>query len=121
MQILSVYCDKGHKHDFTMLKESNVSINEEVYKLADLGYVGISKIMSNSIIPHKKSKNNPLTKEQKKENRLFSAQRIAIEQVNRRCKIFRSVKEVYRGKHRNYSKTWNVIAGLINLRSGIDI
>ena len=36
--------------------------------------------------------------------------------INRRCKIFRVVKEVYRGKHQHYSKTGNLIAGLVNLR-----
>jgi len=36
---------------------------------------------------------------------------LAIEHVNRRCKIFRIVKETYRGKHKNVHKTWTVIAG----------
>ncbi|HEO65306.1 MAG TPA: IS5/IS1182 family transposase, partial [Spirochaetes bacterium] len=39
-----------------------------------------------------------------------------IEHINRRCKIFRIVKETYRGKHKNYRKTWNVVAALVNLR-----
>ena len=34
----------------------------------------------------------------------------------RRCKIFRIVKDVYRGKHKNYSLTWNLVAALVNLR-----
>ncbi|MCP4404940.1 MAG: hypothetical protein GY801_47520 [bacterium] len=36
--------------------------------------------------------------------------------MNRRCKIFRSVKETYRGKHKNYSKVWTVVAALVNVR-----
>ena len=42
--------------------------------------------------------------------------RINAEHVNRRCKIFRIVKDKYRDKHKNYSKVWNVIAALVNLR-----
>ena len=36
----------------------------------------------------------------------------------RRCKIFRIVKDVYRGKHKHYSLTWNLVAALVNLRYG---
>ncbi|MFZ2450493.1 MAG: hypothetical protein WAW36_08240, partial [Methylovulum miyakonense] len=38
----------------------------------------------------------------------LSKRRVFIEHVNRRCKIFRIVKDVYRGKHKNYSLTWNL-------------
>jgi len=41
---------------------------------------------------------------------------LPIEHINRRCKIFHAVKEVYRDKPKNYSKTWNLVAGLVNLR-----
>ena len=37
--------------------------------LADLAYLGIAKICPNSKIPNKKTKKNPLTKDDKKENR----------------------------------------------------
>ena len=33
-------------------------------------------------------------------------------------KIFRITKDVYRGKHKNHGKVWNLIAGLVNLRYG---
>ena len=71
---------------------------------------------SNTQTPRKKSKKNPLTKEDKKYNQQLAQKRIAVEHVNRRCKIFRIVKETYRGKHKNYSKTWNVVAALVKLR-----
>ena len=31
-------------------------------------------------------------------------------------KIFRITKDVYRGKHKNHGKIWNLVAGLVNLR-----
>ena len=48
--------------------------------------------------------------------KILSKQRVFIEHINRRCKIFRIVKDVYRGKHKHYSLTWNLVAALVNLR-----
>lgn len=116
MKIICVYLEKGRIHDFTMFKKSKLSIHKKTLILADLGYLGINKLHKNSWIPHKKSKNNPLTKEQKKDNRILSSLRIQVEIANRRCKIFKITKDKYRGKHRNCGKVWNVIAALVNLR-----
>lgn len=116
LQIYSVICNKGRVHDFRLLKESKLKISSEIKKLGDSGYQGLDKLYENSETPVKKSKNKPLTKEDRTYNRELSKVRISIEHVTRRCKIFRSTKEVYRGKHKNYGKTWNVIAALVNLR-----
>ena len=101
---MAVKCRKGCVHDFRILKESRIVIHPDIEKLADSGYQGINKIYSNTRTPIKKSKNKPLTKENKKYNHQLAKKRIYIEHVNRRCKIFRIVKETYRGKHKNYSK-----------------
>jgi hypothetical protein len=116
LQILSVICGKGRAHDFTLFKQSNLRILNEILKYVDLGYQGIQKLVANSKLPFKTSKNKPLTPEQKQYNRLLAKLRIKIEHVNRRCKIFRIVKETYRGKHKHYRKTWAVVAALVNLR-----
>jgi hypothetical protein len=116
LQILSVICGKGRTHDFTLFKQSQIRILTDILKYADSGYQGIQKLLANCKIPFKKSKNKPLTPEQKQYNRLLAQLRIKLEHVNRRCKIFRIVKETYRGKHKHYGKTWTVIAALVNLR-----
>jgi hypothetical protein len=72
----------------------------------------------NSVLPIKKQKGKPLSAEDKAHNKALSKQRVFIEHVNRRCKIFRIVKDVYRGKHKNYSLTWSLVAALVNLRYG---
>ncbi len=99
-----------------MLKESKPKILPKINKLVDLGYLGMNKIYSNTKIPVKKSKKYCLTQQDKEYNKLLAKMRIVAEHVNRRCKIFRIVKDKYRGKHKNYSKVWNVIAALVNLR-----
>ncbi len=118
LEILSVFCSKGKVHDFRMLKKSGLSIREEIKKLADSGYQGILKLYANAEIPFKKPRKGELSAEQKRYNRELAKKRIFVEHVNRRCKIFRAAKETYRGKHKNYGKTWNLVAGLVNMRYG---
>jgi len=47
----------------------------------DLGYLGIAKdyICKTISIPHKKTKNNPLTEEQKLSNKAMASERIIVE------------------------------------------
>lgn len=84
--------------------------------LADSGYQGIEKYHAESFTPVKKQKGKPLIKEANIYNHVLSKQRIFVEHIHRRCKIFRIVKEVYRGKHKHYSLTWHLIAAMVNLR-----
>jgi hypothetical protein len=116
LQILSLICGKGRTHDFRLFKQSKLRMLSTILKYADLGYQGIQTLVANSKLPFKKSKNTPLTPAQKQYNRLLAELRIKIEHVNRRCKIFRIVKDTYRGKHKHYGKTWTVVAALVNLR-----
>jgi hypothetical protein len=116
LTILVVVCGKGRMHDFTLFKQSYRGILQSIFKYADSGYQGIQKLLANSLIPYKGSKHHPLTAEQKAYNRALAKIRVKIEHVNRRCKIFRIVKETYRGKHKHYAKTWTLIAMLVNLR-----
>ena len=116
LQILGVVTGKGRQHDFAVFKASRVLLNPNVLLLADSGYQGIAKYHKESTIPFKKKKGKSLTAEEKAHNKALSKQRIFIEHVNRRCKIFRIVKDVYRGKHKNYSLNWHVVAAIVYLR-----
>jgi len=115
-EILSVDCAKGKQHDFSIFKESDVRIHPDSELLADSGYQGLNKFHKNSIIPLKKKKGIPHTDEAKAHNKALSKRRILIENINRLGKIFRCVKDVFRGKHKNYGLTWRLVAALVNLR-----
>ena len=91
----SYYSGKGKTHDFKMFKESKTRITPGVKILGDSGYQGIKDIHTNSHTPVKKPKDKKLTKRQKLYNHLLSKKRIVIENVIRRCKIFRITKDVY--------------------------
>jgi IS5 family transposase len=114
--ILSVRCARGTKHDFKILKESKLQINPNAQFKTDKGFIGIQALFPKSEVPHKASKNHPLTAEQKQSNRQLAKERIIIEHRNRECKIFRICKERYRGKHKNYAKTWKLVSAIVNLK-----
>jgi IS5 family transposase len=114
--ILSVRCARGTTHDFKILKDSHLKINEDAQIKTDKGFIGIKELFPNSQVPHKSSKHHPLSKEQKQYNQQLAKERIIIEHRNRKCKIFRICKERYRGKHKNYEKTWKLVSAIVNLK-----
>jgi len=118
LAILSVVVAKGQQHDFSDFKDSRLLLHPDALLLTDSGYQGLHKHHQNSTLPIKKKKGQSLSAEDKADNKVLSKQRVFIEHVNRRCKIFRIVKDVYRGKHKHYSLTWNLMAALVNLRYG---
>lgn len=80
----------------------------------DTGYQGIQKIHTKSSIPKKRSKKNPLTKEDKKYNKEISKERIVVENVLGMLKRFRILSDRYRNRRRRFGLRFNLIAGLYN-------
>jgi hypothetical protein len=113
LTIFSVVMGKGRQHDFAVFKDNRVLLHPEAQLLADSGYQGIQKRHKNSTLPIKKKKGCPLSATDKAHNKALSKRRIFIENINRRRKIFRIVKDVYRGKHTNYALTWHLVAALV--------
>ena len=67
----SIICtafSNGKCHDFKLFKKSGVHIHPKTKSLTDTGYQGIHELHPNSELPKKKTKKNPLTKEDKKNN-----------------------------------------------------
>jgi hypothetical protein len=112
--ILCVLVSNGKTHDFKMLKDSKIHISETIKILADLGFLGINKIHENAVIPHKNTKNNKITKEQKLQNKILARQRIVIEHVNRLMKIFLILKYPYRNKQKRFGLRVNLLAAIYN-------
>jgi IS5 family transposase len=105
----------GGQHDFEMFKESRCLFSKQIRILADSGYLGLSNLHANSQIPAKKSKLHPLTKEQKANNRQLSHERILVENVIRKLKVFRILSERYRNRRKRFSLRFNLIAAIYNL------
>jgi hypothetical protein len=102
-KIICTVFDKGRMHDFKLFKNSKLHLNSETKCLVDTGYQGIQKLHTNSEHPKKKSKKNPLTKEDKKQNHRISSTRIAIENIIREVKIFRIIAEKYRNRRKRFA------------------
>jgi len=115
-RILAVSIDKGRTHDFKLFKQSKATKKIILSKvLADLGYLGIDKICPNAQIPNKKTKLNPLSKEDKKENHKLSSKRIVIEQINAKIKVFKITKYPYRNRRKRFGLRMNLICAIVNL------
>jgi transposase len=82
--------------------------------LADKGYQGVKKIHANSRTPIKKTKKQPLSKEQKEFNKQLAKERIVVEHIHRRLKIFRILSSRYRNRRRRFGLRFNLIAGIYN-------
>jgi len=120
----------GRRHDFKLLKDE-LDPNEPglsaVEAWVDLGYQGIESqypTFHRLHIPHKKprkSKNNPnptLTPQQKKENRVISRIRVAIEHLIGDMKSFQILVTKFRNRITNMAdQVVLVVAGLCNLKN----
>ncbi len=115
MQIIATAFSNGSAHDFRLFKESKTIMASQVLCLADAGYQGLADLHLNSQTPKKKSKYHPLTVEEKSANRELARQRIFVEHVIRKVKIFRILSERYRNRRKRFGLRFNLIASLYNL------
>jgi len=111
--ICTDFCN-GKRHDFRLFKESKTHIHKDIQVETDTGFVGITKIHANSVLPKKRSKKNPLTKDDKKRNKEISSSRVRNEHAIGFIKRFRIVSERYRGRRKRFGLRFNLIAGICN-------
>lgn len=118
-KIICTCVKKGRRHDFRVYKESKTHFLPSCLVQVDSGYQGITKLHTNSELPLKSTKKNPLNKEQKKENHILSSSRVLVENVIRRLKIFRIIGERYRNRRKKFGLRLNLIAALCNCQLNI--
>ena len=112
--IICTSFSNGKRHDFRLFKESGIHIHPKIKSLTDTGYQGIYKVHQHSDLPKKKTKKNPLTKEDKKKNRQLSSERALNEQVIGLVKRFKIVSDRYRNRRKRFALRFNLIAGIYN-------
>jgi len=105
----------GKKHNFRLFKESKIYIHPDLTLITDTGYQGLQKLHKRTLLPKKKTKKNPLTKEDKRNNRNVSKQRILNENVIGMLKRFEIIADRYRNRRKRFSLRFNLIAGIYNL------
>ncbi|SPR14077.1 IS5 family transposase ISOt6 [Orientia tsutsugamushi] len=82
--------------------------------ITDTGYQGIQKIHNNSELPKKKSKKNPLTKKDKKNNLRLAGERVVNENVIGMLKRFKIIADKYRNRRKRFGFRFNLISGIYN-------
>lgn len=113
-KIICTSFTNGKRHDFRLFRESGVHIHPNTKSLTDTGYQGIQKLHPNSDLPKKKTKKNPLTKEDKKKNRELSSERVLNENVIGMLKRFKIIADRYRNRRKRFGLRFNLIAGIYN-------
>ncbi|MBW3058820.1 MAG: IS5/IS1182 family transposase [Spiroplasma poulsonii] len=115
-KIIATSFSLGKKHYYALFKESKIPILKNTKLIVDSGYQGIQKNHNNVLIPTKKTKKNPLNKEQKQYNRLVSKMRIIIENIFAILKKFKIITEKYRNRIKRFGLRFNLIASIYNLQ-----
>ena len=113
-EIICLAFANGKKHDFRLFKDSRVHIRPEIVLEADTGYQGLVRLHTNSLLPKKRSKKHPLTKQQRRENHKISSSRIFVEHAIRFVKRFRILSERYRNRRNRFALRFSLIAGICN-------
>jgi len=119
-RIVSTAYGKGRRHDFHLFKHSRVRFMTQTQVLVDTGYRGLQKLHANTLMPEKRSKKQPLTRQDKKENRRISAQRVPCENLIGLIKRFKIIAHRYRNRRKRFLLRGNIIAAIhkLELKSG---
>jgi hypothetical protein len=111
----------GRHHDKRIWDESKISksLPSKIPITSDSGYQGIKDDFPNATLPHKKRRDGPeLTKKQKRQNRKISRERILVENVIGRMKIFKILSDRYRGNRKKHSEIFEIVAYVTNVKFG---
>jgi hypothetical protein len=68
-----------------------------------------------SELPKKKTKKNPLTKEEKQKNQELASERVVNENVIGMLKRFKIISDKYRNRRKRFGLRFNLIAALYNM------
>jgi hypothetical protein len=84
--------EPGPKSDISQFREAQSKFGPKQRFRGDTGYQGEANIAT----PHKRTKKQELTPEEKRENKVFAQKRIYVEHVIRKTKIFRIAQQRFR-------------------------
>ena len=98
-------------HDFMVLKASGVHFHPDTLSLEDKGYQGIARYHANCFVPKKKPRHGDLSEADRDFNRTLDSERICIEYVNCRLKVFKILAQScrvhsYRNLHFSPIVSW---------------
>lgn len=89
-------------------------VRRETLILTDTGYQGVQKLHAYSHLPKKKTKKQPLTKEDKKANQSLASSRALSENIIAIVKRFKILADRYRNRRKRFGLRFNLISGIVN-------
>ena len=113
-RIICTAHDKGKTHDFKVFTKSKLPLSEKTKVKADSGYQGAQQLHSKTELPKKSSKHRPLTDKDKAANRKLAKERVVVEHVIGKIKIFRILTERYRNRRLKHTQRVRLICGIYN-------
>ena len=114
-QIIAVAQAKGKTHGFKIYKTMvGSNVLEEIKLQGDSGFQGLLEIHKNSEIPKKKSKHHPFSTAEKLENKRISQERVLVENVIAKVKVFKILTNRYRNRRKRYNLRMSLICGIYN-------
>jgi hypothetical protein len=112
----------GRVHDKKICNQENLIFSKKIQVLVDLGFLGLTSSRAQIIMPHKQMKNKKLSSHQEDHNSWVSKVRVRIEHTIASVKIFRKVKEKFRGRlYAREDTVMFVACGLHNLKLKIKL
>jgi len=105
---------KGPTSDINLFRKQQQKFSAQQKFEGDQAYIGGNNIKT----PHKKPRSRELTVQQKAENKVVSSQRIFVEHMIRRVKVFRVAAERFRLNPDTYEKVIFTGCGLVRLGIG---
>ena len=80
----------------------------------DTGYQGLQKVHTQTFLPKKKSKKQPLSPSDKKNNTALAKERVVVENVIGMLKRFKIIADRYRNRRKRFGLRFNLLAGIYN-------
>jgi hypothetical protein len=107
----------GSAVDITMAREQKFRLPNRLELLVDVGFLGLQIAHVQTLIPHKKPRNQELSQEQKDYNALLASARVVNEHAIGGIKRCRCLKDKFRNWKRDFDDTVMCLAtALHNLR-----
>ncbi len=105
----------GSCHDFKLYEASvGSAVSGRIRLKGDSAYQGLLRLHANSQTPAKKPRGGVLTEAEKAHNRRLSRERILIENLNAKVKVFKIVSNQYRNRRKRFALRMALICGIIN-------
>lgn len=107
----------GSVHDKKICELEQIEFSKKAMVMVDLGFMGLSSQTARIVMPHKRGKNQDLDQHQREANKWISKVRVKVEHVIGGVKIFRKVKEKFRGRlYAREDRVMLVACALYNLK-----